>query len=86
MARAKCPRCGATDTIAELDLIPGLAGIGGFDEDAEPEFAGYTEVLWNDQIAQRDEHGNIIYVCTSCDQQLRFAELVLLDDQVVEKA
>lgn len=86
MRRAKCPRCGATDTIAELDLVPGLAGIVGFKEDAEPEFAGYTEVLWDDQIAQRDEHGNIIYVCTSCNQQLGFAELVLLDEQLAEKA
>jgi len=69
-----CPRCGAPDWIAEIDVIPGYALILGIKEDGEIEWNGQTEVDWNEQ---RPASNPREFICLACDETLRDEDLGL---------
>ena len=69
-----CPRCGAPDWIAEIDVIPGYALILGIREDGEIEWNGQTEVDWNEQQPASNPRE---FICLACDETLRDEDLGL---------
>ena len=62
-----CPKCGATDQVAEIDLIPGYARILGVKKDGSIEWAGETEVDWD---GQRPASNPREFVCLACNEKL----------------
>ena len=69
-----CPRCGAPDWIAEIDIIPGYALILGVRDDGSIEWNGQTEVDWNEQGPASNPRE---FICLACDETLRDDDLGL---------
>ena len=61
-----CPKCGTSDRMAQIDLIPGYALIGGVKEDGSLEWAGQTEVDWD---MQRPASNPREFVCLACNEK-----------------
>lgn len=61
-----CPMCGASDQIAEIDLIPGYALILGAKKDGSIEWGGETEVDWD---GQRPASNPREFVCLACNEK-----------------
>ena len=61
-----CPKCGAPDRIAEIDLIPGYALILGARKDGSIEWGGETEVDWD---GQRPASNPREFVCLACNEK-----------------
>jgi DNA-directed RNA polymerase subunit RPC12/RpoP len=69
-----CPSCGVEDSIAEIDLIPGYAKIHGISADGSFEWAGGTEVDWNNQRPANDPPE---YICLHCNDRFRKEALIV---------
>ena len=67
-----CPKCGTSDRMAQIDLIPGYALICGVKEDGSLEWAGQTEVDWD---MQRPASNPREFVCLACNEKFGGAAL-----------
>lgn len=61
-----CPKCGVSDCMAQIDLIPGYALIVGVKVDGSIEWAGETEVDWD---GQRPASNPREFVCMACNEK-----------------
>ena len=61
-----CPKCGAVDRIAEIDIIPGYALVGGVKKDGSLEWTGETDVDWD---GQRPANNPREFVCLACNEK-----------------
>lgn len=57
----KCPECGQPAK-GTVETIPGLALLT-FDDDGQTEYAGETEIDWNNQASEQDEYGRYLLEC-----------------------
>jgi len=64
----QCPQCGQLAK-GTLESIPGLARLL-LDEDGSAEYAGSTDVYWDDQETIRDEQGRVTLMCPDGHQWL----------------
>lgn len=62
----KCPRCGAEDSLSELDLIPGRCSIQGVTPQGIIVFAGETDVDWDGQY---EAHTPARFACDACQAE-----------------
>ena len=67
-----CPKCGTSDRMAQIDLIPGYARISGVRKDGSLEWAGETEVDWD---MQRPASNPREFVCLACNEKFGGAAL-----------
>lgn len=61
-----CPKCGTSDCMAQIDLIPGYARISGVRKDGALEWAGQTKVDWD---MQRPASNPREFVCLACNEK-----------------
>lgn len=80
MARYLSPK--GDEIEGTLDLIPGVALITGIAENGEPEYAGETMVIWDNQTTQT-RNGKTIFICTAGDEWT-FDQLVKVEDDKVD--
>lgn len=67
-----CPSCGAEGRIAQLDIVPGCALIESISADGSIEWAGDTELDWNNQ---RPASNPREFICLACRQRFGAASL-----------
>lgn len=67
-----CPKCGTSDCMAQIDLIPGYARINGVREDGSLEWAGETKVDWD---GQRPASNPREFICLACNEKFGGAAL-----------
>jgi hypothetical protein len=58
---SNCPSCGEQAT-GLLETIPGIAFLL-FDENGDAQYAGETDVCWDNQTTVRDRLGHVMLVC-----------------------
>jgi hypothetical protein len=62
----KCPECGQPAK-GTVETVPGLALLT-FDDDGNAEYAGETEIDWNNQATRHDDAGNDLLECPAGHQ------------------
>lgn len=67
-----CPKCGVSNRMAQIDIIPGYAKILGVKDDGAFEWAGETEVDWD---MQRSAFNPSEFVCLACNEKFKSEEL-----------
>ena len=72
LQRLECPNCAANGSMAQIDVIPGYAKICGVYADGTIEWAGETEIDWDNQ---RPACNPSEYVCLDCGEKFTQKQL-----------
>lgn len=75
----KCPLCGQ-EAKGVLETIPGVALLA-FADDGDAQYAGETDVCWDDQTTVRDCQGRPTLVCSDGHQWLATLDGVTSDEE-----
>jgi hypothetical protein len=57
-----CPRCGALAK-GTLETVPGLALLDVDPDTGDAQYAGWTDIWWDDQKSVRDSKGHCMLAC-----------------------
>ncbi|QYY33707.1 hypothetical protein K2O51_31165 (plasmid) [Cupriavidus pinatubonensis] len=75
-----------TVIVGTLEALTAVSILNGFDDSGEPQYAGDTEVHWNEQKSVRTAAGGLIYVDDDGTQytieQIEFREVGSCDEDV----